>query len=228
MKFVLAANHRFKSWVDRCTASLDRLKADYTVYDLGSLGTGTPWLIKNDTFQSMGYYRSNYIHHACKGMHKPGVLINFLHRQEPGQLVCLIDADTVVLDPMAELEKQVIDVALTVNAPERFEQLGEYFYLNAGVMFVRRTEPALRFLDRWRERAKADQNEQLALFNMLKDAEGESVLELPVSIYNYRQVTDQPIPPTAKIVHYIASLRDPVMRRLWSMRGVDRPLPAPP
>jgi hypothetical protein len=59
-----------------------------------------------------------------------------------GDRLLLIDADTLVLRPLDDVWARPFDVAYTVRPPGRFP-------LNAGVVFVRASERARRFLRAW-------------------------------------------------------------------------------
>ena len=219
MKFVLAANHRFKKQIKLCLESLEALKADATVYDLGGLGQGIPWLIRDNTFQSMGYYRTCFKDYPSRSIHKSSIILDFLQKQPEGQVICYLDADTLVYDLMSEVGEQVFDAAVTVHPLESRKLLG---YLNAGVIFFRKTVQALALINRWVEQTVTDGNDQLALRRVLEQGGDWTLVELPAQTYNFRKVTDAAPPVSAKVVHYMASIKDPSMRRMWQMRGVDR------
>ena len=214
MKFVIAANRRFKKEVKTCLESLAKLNADVTVYDLGSLGQGKPWLVKDNTFQTLGYYRTVFNRHPSRSIHKPAIVLDFLKEQPDGTVITYLDADTVVTQLMPEIEAEDFDVGLTVCPEEHRKILG---WLNAGVIFFKAGQPAQKFLTRWMEQTVVLGNDQEALKATAITPEGIKLKEFPSPVYNYRHVTDEAPPPTAKVIHNMASITDPAMVRLWQL-----------
>jgi hypothetical protein len=68
-----------------------------------------------------------------------------IRESEPGELLCMIDADTMVLRPLDSLEQSGFDIAYTTRPA------GSQWRLNSGVYFVRVSEATRAFCDQWEQ-----------------------------------------------------------------------------
>ena len=217
VKFVTAANRRMAKELNRLEQSAETHSLDLTVYDLGGIGHGTPFLIKDNTFQTLGYYRTTYTEHPSRSIHKASVVMDFINRQPAGTVIAYLDADTEIIQTIDEIQDQPFDIGLTVHPNDQQPIIG---WLNAGVIFFQAGEKARLFIESWLLNIQSIGNDQEALKQTAKSSTGINITEFPSPIYNFRHVTKNPPPPTAKIVHHMASLGDPAIMRLWQMKGI--------
>jgi len=72
MHFLIAANFRLKTLALRCVQSIESLGYRWTAFDLGGLGFGQSFYIDDETFQSAGYYNTQYQRWRSRAMHSHG------------------------------------------------------------------------------------------------------------------------------------------------------------
>jgi hypothetical protein len=218
LKYVFAANHRLKSYALALKADLERLKCDYIAYDLGGLGFGQSLTVKDNTFQTLGYYRTNYAMHPSRSMHKPSIVAHTLSRLNAGDVLVYLDADISLRSNLDEIERDAFDIGITVGPGD--ESHPRPTRLNAGVVFIRSTMASGKFLSQWECQTAICGNDQQGLQNTVDSSKGVKILEYPMLIYNCRKFASDPEPgPETKVVHYMASTRDPAIARVWELRA---------
>jgi hypothetical protein len=218
LTFVFAANHRLKSYALALRADLERLKYDYIAYDLGGLGFGEPLTINDNTFQTLGYYRTNYAMHPSRSMHKPSIVAHSLARINAGSVLVYLDADITLRHDISEIELDDFDIGITVGPGD--EAHPRPTRLNAGVAFFRSTMASGAFLSTWEAETAICGNDQQGLQNTVDKNKWAKIWEYPMLIYNCRKFATDPEPsPVTKIVHYMASTRDPAIHRIWEIRA---------
>jgi hypothetical protein len=142
-----------------------------------------------------------------------------------GDLVLLIDADTMVLRPLDAIWDRPFDIAYTVRPS------GAGLPLNAGVVFVQVTARSRAFLDRWRAenrgmlehpdrfatwRRRFGGLNQAALGALLsQDDHGAQLLPLPCVEWNCEDAS-WPLydPAVTRIVHLKSGLRQALFSRV--------------
>jgi hypothetical protein len=203
IQFLLAANGRLKSFATQCVKSLDVLGYQWTMFDLGGLGFGHSYPIKDETFQSQGYYQTIFSKRPSCGMHKPQIIADFLNTKfsnnEPGCIVYL-DADTFIRQKIDEIIGNY-DIGVTVRRACEWERHGK---VNAGVLFFRSTMQTRIFVNRWIAETQRLGNDQEALNSLLLSEQQCIIAEFPTDIYNWYYFPTSP-PKKAKILHFKAS-----------------------
>jgi hypothetical protein len=218
LTYLFAANHRLRQYALNLKADLERLNCNYIAIDLGGLGFGEPATINDNTFQTLGYYRTNYDMHPSRSMHKPSVVAHCLSRINAGSVLVYLDADIGLRENLDEIERDDFDIGITVGPGDQSHPRPTR--LNAGVAFFRSTMPCGAFLSRWEAQTAKCGNDQQGLQDAV-DAETEAkIKEYPMAIYNCRCFESDPVPgQQAKVLHYMASTRDPAIQRIWQLRA---------
>lgn len=139
-----------------------------------------------------------------------------------GTPIALIDADVMILRPFGDLWERPFDVAYTVRDPKRTP-----LPLNAGIVYVRATEPARRFLHAWFDatqpirqstklfaiaRKQFGAADQAGLAGILKNpaiTQGVHLLPLPCLEWNCEDSEwGRFDPSTTRLVHIKGGLRN--------------------
>ena len=141
---MFAANHRMKDCALKLRDSLEQLKCDWVAVDLGGLGFGIEATVQDNTFQTLGYYRTCHLPHPSRAMHKPSVVQHILKDVKPGDILAYLDADIELRDTLSELETIPFDVGITVRP-----KTGNKSRLNAGVIFFRPSESTANLIRIW-------------------------------------------------------------------------------
>lgn len=207
---ITAADANFKDMVDIAARSSKDVGYETLVYDLGGLGYGIPF--EGRVSDSIG----------AKIPSKPSMILDALHRVDMNDIIVWIDADAIMWDRLDEIAEEVWDFGVTLRKPKANERDD---IINAGVVFVRKTENSLRFMDKWIANCStgvSDQKELNALFEFKnadylrkRKAQGMVVKTFPCVVYNnfyFKQ------PQTdAKITHYKSKLR-----YMWPRRTIKK------
>jgi len=199
----------------RCIQGLDALDYQWTAFDLGGLGFGKPHLIQDETFKSRGFYKTSYKRRISRAMHKPQIITEFINSKwynHPNELIVYLDADTFIRQRIDEVIGDY-DIGVTTRRQEERKLFGK---INAGVIFIRITEPTRMFLQRWTAETQQLGNDQEALASLLNNPQC-SIREFPTEIYNWYYFPASP-PAEAKILHFRAASRhhNVLTKRLWT------------
>lgn len=159
---------------------------------------------------------------------------------EDGELIGLLDCDTLVLGDMREVEKIEFDVTWTVRPP------GSPFPFNSGVVFARVSDRVRSFFERWKDanvrllydykmheplRAVFGGINQASLGEMLVRGPGCRMEPLPCEIWNCEDTSWKSYSSDTKVLHIKSGLRkacfqgsaDPHLNSLAEIwRGYDR------
>lgn len=202
---VLAGDKNFKPYVEQGKRKTESLGYQVDVYDLGGLGFGTPFVGRVSDEPN------------AKIPCKPRIILEALKKVNDGDYVVWLDADALIQARIDEI-KIDYDVAVTVRAPKKVEHS---LPINAGIVFVRNTPAALKFVNSWMvlsEQGTSDQPPLNQLCSVTSKDRDQTVLRDNVKIkvykcevYNnfYKQgkIINGVNPSNVKIVHYKTKLR---------------------
>lgn len=141
-------------------------------------------------------YSGNSANGSIRATHKPRCVKHFLEHFD--QDILYIDADVIFTETVDHNEFSGTDVAVTPRHPKEMLSKTPYWNgtLNSGVIFFRNAPEVISFLNIWETECSVDEkNDQLALSDVLKDADiegglgkgraqGVDVLKLPAVTYN--------------------------------------------
>ena len=217
MIVVSAGNKPFRRNLKESQSRIEEFGYTPLIYDLGGLGFGETFEVKDESFQNDGFY------HVLKGtkwktraLHKPDIILDALSRTEPLSTVVYLDGDAFLVKPIDEIDDMPFDVGVTVRREGESEDepldshkkvMGQ---VNAGVLFFRHTQRTLDFVGKWKSLTQQVGNDQLALCTLLNvNIElprngiiliGElNVLTLPTDIYN--NYYEEDMSDEIKIIH---------------------------
>lgn len=200
IKVVIAGDKNFEAYVKKGKETTEALGYEVLVYDLGGLGYGTPF---------MGRF-SDAVN--AKIPCKPHIILDALNYVEPGEFLVWLDADALIDDRIDEIEEDY-DIGVTVRQPKAVENI---MPINAGIVFVKKTDSAKKFLKEWIDLCDNDVSDQPPLNKLASvvcddigktvDRNGTKVRVFPCAIYNnfYFAKKDK---PGIKIKHYKSKLR---------------------
>jgi len=197
---VVAGDKVFAPYVEKAAESCRKVGYEPVIYDLGGLGFGKPF--KGRVSPQVG----------AKIPSKPGMIMDALMDIEFGDYVAWIDADAIVLDRFDEI-MQDYDIGVTVRQPKQKENS---LPINAGIVFVRKTNQAIKFVEEWIalcETGVSDQQELNKLCQVTtKDTNttvtrnNTNIKVFECRIYNNFYFAKKTV-PHAKIKHYKSKLR---------------------
>jgi hypothetical protein len=207
---ITAADANFKEMVDIAHRSAKDVGYKTIVYDLGGLGYGKPF--NGRVSDAIG----------AKIPSKPSMILDALNGVEYNDIVVWMDADAIMWNRIDEITDEIWDFGVTVRKPKSSERDD---LINAGVVFVRKTESSLKFMDLWIKNCStgvSDQKELNQLFQFKnadylkkKKTQGMVVKCFSCDLYNNfyfkRPQTD------AKITHYKSKLR-----YMWPRRTISK------
>ena len=149
---VIAGDHRFRPYVENADRTTRALGYQTLVFDLGSLGMGEPF---------QGRVSNTPLHTIpCK----PHMLRQACGRVPENSYVVWLDADAIMQDRIDEMR---LDYDIGVTMRTKFSKDPRVGAINAGIVFVRNTAPARRFLDRWAVKSDVLDGDQSALNELL-------------------------------------------------------------
>lgn len=188
MKIITAADKGFESHFLKMLESVKKLNYDIDVYDLGDLNYGEKYLA---SVSSKSYK---------KNPNKPQYILKKLKEIKPNELLVWMDADTVLVDRIDELEKDFdFDIGVTVRREKKKDvQAGR---INSGIIFFRNNKNTLLFFEEWNQKTQELEGDQWALNVIYEEKSKPFVIkEFPCEIYNnyYFDETSK----KAKILHY--------------------------
>jgi hypothetical protein len=218
IRVITAADDVFKHAVMLTVNASARAGYTTEVYDLGGLGFGKPYP-RPEQYKN---HRRSHLFGPCKLIDqnvrgvapwKPALIRDVLLTCKPEDYVVWLDADAWIIRPLNAIQTDDYDIGVTVrNANETDHGHG---LINAGVLFLRPTQAALNFIDRWIQEIPLStvQSDQFTLNDLL---ERENVFRSrdAVSVgYNTRfkffraeqfnfYYAPKPLLPTTAIVHF--------------------------
>jgi hypothetical protein len=200
IKVVIAGDKNFEAYVKKGKETTQSLGYDVLVYDLGGLGYGKP-------FEGRISDAVN-----AKIPCKPHIILDALNSINDNEYLVWLDADALIIDRIDEI-KEDYDIAVTVRQPKAVENA---LPINAGIVFVKKTPNAIRFINEWVNLSNQDISDQPPL-NKLASVVcadlGSTVIRnnvrikvYPCAVYNnfYFAKKDR---PGIKIKHYKSKLR---------------------
>jgi hypothetical protein len=220
---VVSKTFSFKEVIQQTIAVAEKNGYIPVVYDLGSLGIGKPFYVKDKTFQEKGYYEKGPEKgYTSKALFKPEMVKFCL--SEYNDLIVYLDGDAQLIDNIDEVNTDDYDVGVTLRAPSELssEWHREHFevvkYVNAGVIFFQNTEATKRFIDLWTVLTEKVGNDQKALNSLtcpeyypkeysIINLNGVRVKYFPCRKYNYYYFEEGLI-PGAKVYHFKGSIRN--------------------
>jgi hypothetical protein len=202
---VLAGDKNFLPYVEKGKKTTEALGYVTDVYDLGGLGFGTPFVGRVSDAPN------------AKIPCKPRIILEALKKVDDHDYIVWLDADALIQQKIDEI-KEDYDVAVTVRAPKSVEHS---LPINAGIVFVRKTPAAIKFVEQWMELAEQGVSDQPPLNNLCavnsKDRDstvirnGAKIKVYKCEVYNnfYKQgkMINGVNPSSVKIVHYKTKLR---------------------
>ena len=192
------------------------------VCDLGSLGIGKQFHIKDKTFATKGYYEKEVQKgYKTKSLFKPEIVKVCM--EEYNDLTVYLDGDAQLCNNIDAIVGDDYDIGVTLRDPSELESEWhqEHFeivkYVNAGVIFFNPTPATKRFLEIWHKTTEEVGNDQKALNQLTCPdyyPEDYSVLTIdkvrikyfPGNQYNYFYFKKGLVPNT-KIMHFKADVR---------------------
>lgn len=210
---VTAGTEAYRPVIMRQLHHASILGVQSVIFDLGGLGMGQRWDVKDANFLREGvYWRDGGW--PTKAIHKPGILLDLItQRPSDESHYVYLDADAIPLDRL-DLPHQDFDVGVTwrPHAERKPEGHPYHTYLgcvNAGVVFFRGA--ARPFLEEWTRRTLLARNDQYALNSMIGDklrvgevreVEGVKVRCFGPEWNQTFAAKDTPLELTTRIVHF--------------------------
>lgn len=201
IKVVIAGDKNFAAYVAKGKETTEALGYEVLVYDLGGLGYGTSFIgrVSDEVNAKI----------PCK----PHIILDALSSVDDNEYLVWLDADAIIIDKIDEIQADY-DIGVTVRQPKAVENT---MPINAGIVFVRKTQSATEFLKKWIElsdRGISDQPPLNQLASVVCADIGSTVIRdktkikiYPCTIYNnfYFAKKDR---PGIKIKHYKSKLRN--------------------
>jgi len=171
-----AADEKFKELIRPWEAQVKKMHYRCIICDLGGLGTGRPYqnsqpiVTKYDDSlpetAKVKVGKTMKTNRKALGNFKPKCLLDMMEQTHSWEWMMWLDADAFIAKPIGELFHGVHDVAVTIRHKEASKPSSRF--LNSGVVVVRNTSNAHRFVEQWvREQEKPDcQHDQSALHNV--------------------------------------------------------------
>jgi len=201
IKVVIAGDKNFEAYVKKGKETTEALGYEVLTYDLGELGYGKPFVgrVSDEVNAKI----------PCK----PHIILDALDSVEQNEYLVWLDADALIIDRIDEIQEDY-DIGVTVRQPKSVENA---LPINAGIVFVRKTDAAIDFLQKWITMSDQGVSDQPPL-NKLSSVvcadigstvirDGTKIKVYPCAVYNnfYFAKKDR---PGIKIKHYKSKLRD--------------------
>ncbi len=202
---VIAGDANYRAYVEQGVRWTEKLGYPVVAYDLGNLGFGK-------SFRGRVSDEVN-----AKIPCKPHIIADALESINDGEYLVWLDADALIYQNIDEIA-QDYDIGVTVRAPKAVEHT---MPINAGIVFIKKTPAAKKFLQRWMDLSDQGESDQPPLNQLCsvttKDRDstvirdGARIKVFKCEVYNnsYKQGKDafKIRPPNVKIVHYKSKLR---------------------
>jgi hypothetical protein len=200
IKIVIAGDKNFEAYVEKGTKVTRALGYEVLVYDLGGLGYGKPFIGRvSDAVNA-------------KIPCKPHIILDALDSVADNDYLVWLDADALIVDKIDEIQADY-DIGVTVRQPKAVENM---LPINAGIVFIKKTPAAIKFIKKWIDLCNVDISDQPPL-NKLSAVvcadigstvmrDGVKIKVYPCATYNnfYFAKKDK---PGNKIKHYKSKLR---------------------
>ncbi len=192
------------------------------VYDLGSLGMGTPFQVKDKHFAEHGHYKKEVIKgYKSKSLFKPDMVRNCV--EEHQELTVYLDGDALLCENIDEIATEDYDVGVTLRDKSELEEEWHQKisaivkFVNAGVIFFNPTAATKKFLDAWHDLTEEVGNDQMALNQLtcmddypepfsVVEINGVRVKYFPCKQYN-NYYFDKRLDSGIKIMHFKGTVR---------------------
>lgn len=214
MLIVQAGTREFAPMLRENKARCERFGCRVCMCDLGGLGWGEPF----DLLPGEMSHPDSDKAFPVSSLFKPRLLSAAMRHAAPDEIVAWIDADAIVIRGIGALDSLDFDVAVTLREPEHVGKSHPYSnYLNAGVVFVRKTEAGCAFLTEWQVLCATIPNDQAALneavapgwtlaqwlssYGRTHETGGVKIHVLPAAEWNYSDFNRAP-GPQARILHF--------------------------
>jgi hypothetical protein len=189
MIIITAADKNFKTYFINLIKSVNKLNYNIHVYDLGGLDYGEKYdgnvNISNIPFQKIPI--------------KPDCIFKKIVCIKENELLVWMDSDTVLLDKIDEIDNMDFDIGITIRKEKTY--LKQEGRTNAGVLFFRKNERTINFINLWIKESRKLNGDQWALNELIKNNSDQlKILKLPGEIYNNYYFNQSQ--KRAKIIHY--------------------------
>jgi len=206
---ITAANEKFKDMAEMCMRASEDLGYDTVVYDLGGLGFGKP-------FNGRVFDKT-----SAKIPSKPNIIFDALQNVDEDDFVVWLDADALLWKPIDEIMGDY-DIGVTVRNPKEQEH---DLPINAGVVFIKKTPSAIKFMKKWIAQCEKATSDQTALNKLLlvKSADIDTVLDRQgakvrcFACDSYNNFYFKKPQLRAKIIHYKSK-----HRQYWPRRTIAK------
>jgi len=192
------------------------------VYDLGSLGMGKRFHIKDELFGAKGYYKKEVKKgYKSKSLFKPEIVK--ICMEEYNDFTVYLDGDAQLCANIDDIVDDDYDIGVTLRDPS--ELAGAWYeehfdivkYVNAGVIFFKPTPAAKKFLNVWHVITESIGNDQQVLNKLTcpdtypKPYSIMTINEIrikyfPCMQYNYYYF-ERGLAPNIKIMHFKGPVR---------------------
>lgn len=200
LKIVVAGDRNFRPYVENAVRYNDKLGYESLVFDLGDLGFGTPFKARFGSAAN------------AKIPSKPHIIEHAMHDCSDGQFIVWLDADALIVQNIDEIIDDY-DLGVTLRQPKLTEHS---LPINAGIVFVRKNQGTMKFVDKWKQLCDKDISDQPPLNQLCRltskdigstvSREGIRIKGFPCRIYNNFYFAKKNH-PEAKIKHYKSKLR---------------------
>lgn len=199
--FVSAANKTFEKYLIRLTQDLNKLNYNFVIYNLGGLDFGIPFdgKVGKKSYQTI----------PCK----PELIESALNSVEENSFVVWLDADTIINSRIDEIVGDY-DIGVTVRKVKNKET--EDMPINAGVLFFRKNNLTMNFINIWKQKSYEYGGDQVPLNELCNinlsdtgqvvERDKLKIKAFPCDVYNnFYFAKDQ---SHAKIIHFKSKFRE--------------------
>lgn len=158
-----SANKNFSDFINFSKELYKKYDYKFEIYDLGGLNIGKKFIVDNPLFHSKGYYCEIKPGWNSTALHKPSVIMDCIENTNKGDIVVYLDSDAIVINEIDEINNLDFDIGITIRSPNE----NMYWYINAGVVFLRQNERTKEFIRYWKNKTSELNNDQLALNNVI-------------------------------------------------------------
>lgn len=197
---VTAANKKYEKYLKYTKESSNSFGYDCLIYDLGGLGYGKKF---EGRFSDVANAKI-----PCK----PSIIKDAMSSINDGDYLVWMDADALLVDSI-DCIAQDYDVGVTLRSPRH---MIKHIPLNAGVIFFRKNDRTLKFIEKWDLICKKAESDQVILNYLIPVSSGceQKVLNIDdflVKVFTCEEYNNYYFDENqraAKIKHYKTSLRN--------------------